>query len=75
MSDAPSKIRWDMEDVVLAAAKLFRKTDNDIIEYLKDKPTSAVVRAALTRGLGLDSYAEIMHIMGYVTPQRRELVK
>ena len=37
MPDAPSKRKWDKENVVLISIKLMRKTDSDIIEYLNGK--------------------------------------
>ena len=35
--DAPSKKRWDAQYTRTFAVKLFRKTENDVIEYLEDK--------------------------------------
>lgn len=47
MPDPASKRKWDKENVVLVGIKLFRKTDSDIIEYLKDKNKRDTVLEAL----------------------------
>ena len=37
MPDAPSKKRWDAENVVIYTVKFMRKTDQDVIEFLQGK--------------------------------------
>lgn len=37
MPDPASKKRWDKENMVLISIKLFRKKDQDIIDYLDGK--------------------------------------
>lgn len=47
MADAPSKKRWDKENVLFVTTKLFAKTDADIIEFLEGKPRATTIKAAL----------------------------
>ena len=47
MPDAPSKRRWDAENVRVITFKLFRKNDEDIIEFLEGKARGEVIKAAL----------------------------
>lgn len=47
MPDSKAKKKWNKENVVFVAAKLFRKTDGEVIDFLEGKPTSAVIKAAL----------------------------
>ncbi len=47
MPDAPSKRRWDAENVKVITFKLFLKSDSDIIDFLEDKPKAIVVKLAL----------------------------
>lgn len=37
MPDAPSKIRWDAENVRIFTVKFMRKTDEDVIEFLEPR--------------------------------------
>ena len=37
MPDSPSKKRWDAENTKIFSVKLFRKTEQDVIEYLEDR--------------------------------------
>lgn len=46
-SDAPSKQRWDAENVRIFTFKLFRKTDTDVIEYLEGKNKRNIICAAI----------------------------
>lgn len=47
MPDAPSKKRWDAENVRVITFKLFRKNDEDIIEFLEGKVRGEVIKTAL----------------------------
>lgn len=47
MPDAPSKKRWDAENVRIFTVKLFRKTDEDVIEYLEPLNKRNIILAAL----------------------------
>ena len=47
MPDAPSKRRWDAENVRVITFKLFRKNDEDIIDFLEGKVRGEVIKAAL----------------------------
>lgn len=47
MPDAPSKIRWDKENVRIITFKLFRKTDQDCIDFLEGKNRRDTICAAL----------------------------
>jgi len=47
MSDPPSKIKWDKENIVLIAIKFQRKFDQDCIDFLEGKNKRNVVIAAL----------------------------
>ena len=52
MAERESKKKWDKENVVFIATKLFRdneikKKDNDIIEYLEGKNISEEIKAGL----------------------------
>jgi len=47
MPDAPSKRRWDAENVRVITFKLFRKNDEDIIEFLEGKVRGEVIKTAL----------------------------
>ena len=37
MPDAPSKKRWDAENVRIISIKLFRKKDQDVIDFLEGR--------------------------------------
>lgn len=50
--DSEAKKRWDKENMVFVAFKLFREingkqNDQDIIDFLQGKPKGEVVKAAL----------------------------
>ena len=47
MPDAPSKKRWDAENVRVITFKLFRKNDEDVIDYLEGKNKRDTICAAL----------------------------
>lgn len=47
MPDAPSKKKWDAENTRIFSVKLFRKTENDVIEYLEDKNKRTIICAAI----------------------------
>lgn len=47
MPDAPSKKRWDAENVRIFTVKLFRKTDEDVIEYLEPLNKRNIILTAL----------------------------
>lgn len=47
MPDAPSKKRWDAENVRIFTVKLFRKTEQDVIEYLEPRNKREIICAAL----------------------------
>lgn len=47
MPDSPSKVRWDAENVRIFTVKLFRKTEQDVIEYLEPKNKRNIICAAL----------------------------
>lgn len=47
MPDAPSKKRWDAENVRVITFKLFRKNDEDVIGYLEGKNKRDTICAAL----------------------------
>ena len=52
MSDSESKKKWDKENMVFVAFKLFRaigdnQNDQEIIDFLSDKVKGEVVKAAL----------------------------
>lgn len=47
MPDAPSKKRWDAENVRIFTVKLFRKTEQDVIEYLEPRNKRQIICAAL----------------------------
>lgn len=47
MADAPSKVRWDKENVRIFTFKLFRKNDEDVIEYLEPRNKRDIICAAL----------------------------
>ena len=56
MAERGSKKKWDKENVVFIATKLFRdneikKKDNDIIEYLEGKNISEEIKAGLRLGM------------------------
>ena len=37
MPDAPSKKRWDAENVLIYTVKFMRRTDADVIDFLQGK--------------------------------------
>lgn len=47
MPDAPSKVRWDAENVRIFTVKMFRKTEQDVIEYLEPKNKRNIICAAI----------------------------
>ena len=47
MADAPSKIRWDKENVRVYTFKLFRKKDQDVIDYLENKNKHDAITSAI----------------------------
>ena len=47
MPDAPSKIRWEKENIVFIAIKLQRKYDKDCIDFLEGKNKRNTICAAL----------------------------
>lgn len=47
MPDSDAKKRWDKENVVFVAAKLFKNSDSDIIQFLEGKTRSEVVKQGL----------------------------
>lgn len=47
MADAPSKVRWDKENIVLIAVKFQRKKDQDCIDFLEGKNKRDTICAAL----------------------------
>ena len=38
---------WQKKGTVMIAARLQRKADADIIEYLEDKPNATIIKAAI----------------------------
>lgn len=47
MGESEAKRKWMKENTVIVAAKLYRKNDMDILDYLQDKQTATVIKAAL----------------------------
>lgn len=47
MGESEAKRKWMKENTVIIAAKLYRKNDNDILDYLQGKQTATVIKAAL----------------------------
>lgn len=47
MPDSEAKKAWMRANTVMAAVKLNRNTDTDIINYFGDKISAAVIKAAL----------------------------
>ena len=47
MADPASKIRWDKENVRVYTFKLFRKKDQDVIDYLENKNKHDAITSAL----------------------------
>ena len=47
MADAPWKQKWDAENVRIYTFKLFRKKDQELIEYLENKNKGETIRLAL----------------------------
>lgn len=45
--DSDFKKEWDKKHVLFVTTKLFDTTDADIITFLKGKPRSTVIKAAL----------------------------
>lgn len=45
--DAPSKKRWDKENVLFVTTKLFKKTDADILQFLEGKTRAEEIKKAL----------------------------
>ena len=46
-ADAPSKQRWDAENTRIFTVKLFRKSENDVIEFLEGKNKRNVICEAI----------------------------
>lgn len=51
-ADAPSKTRWEAENVIMARAKINRNQDPDLYNYLKQQPAIGQATRDLLR-LGL----------------------
>lgn len=47
MPDSPSKKKWDAANVRIFTFKLFRRTDQDVIEYLESANRRNVICAAI----------------------------
>ena len=47
MADPPSKQRWDAANTRIFTIKLFRKTENDVIEFLEGKNKRDILCAAI----------------------------
>ena len=47
MPESEAKKRWMKENTKIINAKLTINQDSDIIEYLKDKPTATIIKAAI----------------------------
>ena len=49
LSDSQRKAQynWQKKGTVIVAARLQRKADADIVEYLEDKPNATIIKAAL----------------------------
>ena len=47
MPDAPSKKKWDAENVRIFTFKLFRKYDSDVIEFLEPRNKREIICAAI----------------------------
>ena len=49
LSEAQRKAQyaWQKKGTVMIAARLQRKADADIIEYLEDKPNATIIKAAI----------------------------
>lgn len=47
MPDAPSKKKWDAENVRIFSVKLFRKNDSDVIEFLEPRNKRDTICAAI----------------------------
>lgn len=46
-ADPPSKQKWDAVNTRTFSVKLFRKTENDVIEFLEDKNKRNIICAAI----------------------------
>lgn len=46
-SQRKAQYNWQKKGTVLIAARLQRKADADIVEYLEDKPNATIIKAAL----------------------------
>lgn len=47
MTIPESQRRWMKENTVVINARLTRNQDQDILDYLKNRPTATVIKAAL----------------------------
>lgn len=47
MSDSEAKKRWMRENTVVKTLRFTRNTEQDLLDYLEDKPTATVIKAAL----------------------------
>lgn len=47
MPDAPSKVKWDKENVRVFTVKLMRRTDQDVIEFLEPQNKRNILLAAI----------------------------
>ena len=47
MPDSPAKKKWDAANTRIFSIKLFRKTDNDVIEYLENRNKRDTLCAAI----------------------------
>lgn len=47
MTIPESQRRWMKENTVVINARLTRNTDQDILDYLKTRPTATIIKAAI----------------------------
>ena len=47
MTDSIAKKRWMKENTTIIAAKLNNRGDKDILDYLSDKATATIIKAAI----------------------------
>jgi hypothetical protein len=47
MAEPKSHAEWQKANTIVATVRLQKRTDADIIEYLKDKPTATTIKQAL----------------------------
>lgn len=49
MPDSNAKRRWDSENVIIFSTKLFKRTDADIVEFVRSKMEQGIPRGALVK--------------------------